>query len=407
MKKVSCTVMFLFIVLLEIFASTPLEDLIKNKTDDFFRKITLLDQNINDDSYICYYLDNSLDVKIETVEFLIEKGADVNKSDSEGTYPLHFAVIDECIDIVKYLIEKGADVNKADSAGRYPLHIAVLFEYIDIIQILEENGADASKKCKLASLMNKVSYKNYKKSIQIDGSYEITPIVLSLFSPNVKAYDYFNDRINFSDKIPYIDTYTLEKTTMYLYEIPFWTLGREGSIEQMQIIKDLSINHDINKEILYKDHDEKLLAVIFNDTKKMKNLLLTSKTDWDYYLMLSVVIDSRDILDLLIAYEGENYNCTIKEVPVKLDYGFVPNLSYYNKNRYQTTPLFVYALLTGNEDLLLYFIEKGCILIPFNVYYFDQYADDYLFTCKTIIEFIEENNLQDTFKNVITRLNEI
>ena len=78
----------------------------------------------------------------DIVEFLIEKGAKVNKADDEDVTPLYNAIIYNNIDIVKLLVENGADVNKANAKNETPLHIAVHHGYKKIVKILIENGAN-------------------------------------------------------------------------------------------------------------------------------------------------------------------------------------------------------------------------------------------------------------------------
>lgn len=51
------------------------------------------------------------------MEFLIEKGADVNAKDNDGKTPLMFASAFDNSRVVKLLIGKGADVNAKDNGG--------------------------------------------------------------------------------------------------------------------------------------------------------------------------------------------------------------------------------------------------------------------------------------------------
>ncbi|MEI0798509.1 ankyrin repeat domain-containing protein [Brachyspira intermedia] len=74
---------------------------------------------------------------LESVEFLLENGADVNSIDYEYQTPLMYAVQKNNAEIVKLLISKGADINFKDARNRTALDIAKSKGYDDIAEILE------------------------------------------------------------------------------------------------------------------------------------------------------------------------------------------------------------------------------------------------------------------------------
>uniref|UniRef100_UPI003F4CAC90 ankyrin repeat domain-containing protein n=1 Tax=Brachyspira catarrhinii TaxID=2528966 RepID=UPI003F4CAC90 len=74
---------------------------------------------------------------LESVEFLLENGADVNSIDYEYQTPLMYAVKKNNAEIVKLLISKGADINFKDAKNRTALDIAKSKGYDDIAEILE------------------------------------------------------------------------------------------------------------------------------------------------------------------------------------------------------------------------------------------------------------------------------
>ena len=84
----------------------------------------------------------------ETVDFLLKKGADVNKISNNPMKlaPLHSAVAAQQIEIVKMLIEQGANVNAQQMKGVTALHSAAHNGLKDIVQFLLENGADTQIK---------------------------------------------------------------------------------------------------------------------------------------------------------------------------------------------------------------------------------------------------------------------
>ena len=73
---------------------------------------------------------------IEMVNFLLKKGAEIDKADNEGRTALWFAAFDGNGEMVELLLKKGADVNKADDEGRTPLWFASQNGKIDTVKLL-------------------------------------------------------------------------------------------------------------------------------------------------------------------------------------------------------------------------------------------------------------------------------
>jgi ankyrin repeat protein len=84
---------------------------------------------------------------LEAIELLVENGADILITDSDGVGAIDIAIKFKRDDIVKFCIEKGVDVNKTKrKSGITPLLLASCFNNIDMIKLLIENGADINAK---------------------------------------------------------------------------------------------------------------------------------------------------------------------------------------------------------------------------------------------------------------------
>ncbi|MCA9130340.1 MAG: ankyrin repeat domain-containing protein [Planctomycetales bacterium] len=80
---------------------------------------------------------------VNSVQRLIQAGADVNSRTDEGSTALHWAV--DHIEKVRLLVVAGADVNAVADSGRTPLLSACGRRgTLDVARLLLENGADAS-----------------------------------------------------------------------------------------------------------------------------------------------------------------------------------------------------------------------------------------------------------------------
>ena len=61
----------------------------------------------------------------DSFDFLLRRGADLNRPDGAGQCPLHLAVTLGHLETVKRLIARGGDVNRPDGAGKTPLALAL------------------------------------------------------------------------------------------------------------------------------------------------------------------------------------------------------------------------------------------------------------------------------------------
>jgi hypothetical protein len=74
---------------------------------------------------------------------LIEQGADLELRDEEtGATALHFAVMKGRMELVERIVTRRADVNSRTRNGTTPLHTAVVYARKEIAEYLLDNGAD-------------------------------------------------------------------------------------------------------------------------------------------------------------------------------------------------------------------------------------------------------------------------
>ena len=83
---------------------------------------------------------------VETLRFLIKKGADINQvNPHSGTNALFGAIWGGKIKNLKYLLENGASVETLSSTGRTPLAQAVAINRYEMQAILKEYGAEINQ----------------------------------------------------------------------------------------------------------------------------------------------------------------------------------------------------------------------------------------------------------------------
>jgi len=91
--------------------------------------------------------------KKEIVEFLINKGANINDKDIKGSTVLHLAVSGGSKELVEFLLSKGMDINARDSKGNTPLQHAILnyvmtydINFLESVKFLINKGANINNK---------------------------------------------------------------------------------------------------------------------------------------------------------------------------------------------------------------------------------------------------------------------
>lgn len=104
-------------------------------------------KDFKNETPLFYAVDSNHDKGV--IEFLIEKGADVNiKSTNDVKYTvLHIAAKRNNVDAIKLLINNGAEVDSKDDYDRTPLYYAIDYSSdIDVIKFLIDKGADVNVK---------------------------------------------------------------------------------------------------------------------------------------------------------------------------------------------------------------------------------------------------------------------
>ncbi len=79
---------------------------------------------------------------VARIEFLVAKGADVNKRDAQGYAAPHGAARNRNANLIATLAALGGDVNVKDQDGFTPLHHAVLRNHPETVAALAKAGAD-------------------------------------------------------------------------------------------------------------------------------------------------------------------------------------------------------------------------------------------------------------------------
>ena len=93
--------------------------------------------------------DAAYDGKLDVVQLLLDRGADVNQDRTNGRTPLWIAAARGQLAVAQLLLDRGADVNQANIDGQTPLWVAAREGKLAVAQLLLDNRADVNQAAKI------------------------------------------------------------------------------------------------------------------------------------------------------------------------------------------------------------------------------------------------------------------
>ncbi len=79
---------------------------------------------------------------LDTVQLLLEHGANPNHASSFGVPVLSYAVLEDNREVVSLLLDRGADPNKRDDQGRTPTLLAAMSGRAELLELMLKTGGD-------------------------------------------------------------------------------------------------------------------------------------------------------------------------------------------------------------------------------------------------------------------------
>ncbi|HBC76472.1 MAG TPA: hypothetical protein DC017_16795 [Candidatus Wallbacteria bacterium] len=128
----------------------------------------------------------------EIMRYLISKGADLSKLDSDLQTPIFYAARAGDFEMVKLLVENGASAKVADCRGRSPIGEAVRLGAADIVSYLKDKSAPTAEVCLLndAIASGKLEYVEMfigmVPDINASESFGASPVVEAIKSKNIE-----------------------------------------------------------------------------------------------------------------------------------------------------------------------------------------------------------------------------
>jgi len=140
-----------------LFSSIPksiynfIEDGNINEIRNYLKGAKDLNSNFKLESLLYYAIDNCENDYFNTIELLINNGADINSHHSKLLEtPLHrlCARIKPRMDVIAMILEKGADVNAINISGKTPLFYCNFNYSVELLNLLVKYGVDINIKNK-------------------------------------------------------------------------------------------------------------------------------------------------------------------------------------------------------------------------------------------------------------------
>jgi ankyrin repeat protein len=122
-----------------------------SELSNYLKRAVDLNSDIKLESFLYYAIDNCENDYFNTIEFLINNGADINSHHTKLLEtPLHrlCARIKPQIDVITMLLEKGAEVNAINISGKTPIFYCSFNYSVELLNLLVKHGADINIKNK-------------------------------------------------------------------------------------------------------------------------------------------------------------------------------------------------------------------------------------------------------------------
>ncbi len=205
---------------------------------------------------------------IKIIEYLVDKGAEIDCQDSQGVTPIMIAAFKKNMEIIKYFEKKGADIEIKDEEGHNILYYAVKGGNLEIIKYFLNKGISYDKDSLFGiTLWNK--------------QYKISDFLHSLgLKPSIKI---FVGNIEDSDFNELKVDETLKKAVSYGLDINEKTeygetlLGLSIRNNRLDILKYL-LSKNVKFENISEDKDAFEYAVYYGKVDSLKLLLPKNKS---------------------------------------------------------------------------------------------------------------------------------
>lgn len=214
-----------------------------------------------------------LENQIDSVKLLLETGINPNQ-EINNQLPLIVACLSSDLELVKLLLEKGADINKKSTDGSFPLIVSIWRQEPDLSKFLLEKGANPDmtyeEKTPLFVAVFKGKYKfveillQFNANVNTSTSRNETPLMAAA----IHGYDALTSLLLKQPNI-IVDAQNVGHNTALYLAAKHW---------HFKIVKKL-LEAGSNPNIQCEDNRTALMLAVYNMDIEMINLLMSYKAN--------------------------------------------------------------------------------------------------------------------------------
>lgn len=105
-----------------------------------------VDVNIKDNNGLHALHYSSVNGQIQTIQLLLDRGVDINVKNNGGLHALHFAAANGQTSTVNFLLNRGVHMNIIDDCGWHAIHQAAYMGHTETVKLLLNRGVDVNVK---------------------------------------------------------------------------------------------------------------------------------------------------------------------------------------------------------------------------------------------------------------------
>lgn len=312
--------------------------------------------------------------KLDVIEYLISKGANVNAKSKDNWVPLHWASHSGVLGVVKHLVSNGADVNAKNKQDGTPLHLAARMGKLNVVEYLLGKGANVD-----ANTTRPLYNGTPLHLAAYHGELDIAKYLIGK-GANVNARDRHDctplHRAAYNGKLDVVE-YLISKGTDINAEdkdgnIPLYKATENGKLSVVEYF--ISKGADVNAKnkygwtLLHGAAFQGKFDIVEYLIKKGADINVRNKYD-SVPLHLAAYSGELNVVKCLIS-KGTDVNAKNKHdgTPLHLavcsgvldivKYLVSKNVDVNISNKYSGTPLHI-AVYGGRLDIVKYLIDKG------------------------------------------------